>query len=515
MGTLGISPATTTQSSLRMEGISKRFPGVVANDGISFDVRSGEVHALLGENGAGKTTLMNILYGLYQPDEGSIYLHNQKVSLQSPKDAMNKGIGLVAQHFHLARRHTVAENIALGQSDTPLFFPLRKLEQRILELGQKYRLTVDPKALILQLSPGEQQRVEILKALIQGAKILILDEPTSVLTPQEAEALFDVLRRMKAEGEAVIFISHKLDEVMAIADRITVLRKGCVVSTLATADANPQHLAQLMVGRDVMQIRDKLQVQSGEAVARLEHLWVKNHRGFDVLKDVNLTIHHGEILGIAGVAGNGQAELIEVLTGLHQPSQGRIYLEAKDITRMNARQLFEAGVAHIPEDRNHMGVVPNMSVAENLVLRQYRYPPFATGPLLNWQAVRAFAEQSIRDYQVATPSKDSRTRLLSGGNVQKLILARELSGQPRLVIAAHPTYGLDVNATALTHDLLLKQRERGAGVLLLSEDLDELLKISDRIAVLFAGRIVAVVKAEDAKREELGLMMAGASRVQA
>lgn len=498
-------------SALQMIGITKRFPGVVANQDVSFEVRPGEVHALLGENGAGKTTLMHILYGLQAPDEGEVRLWGEPVHFRSPKDALARGVGLVAQHFHLARRHTVAENIALGLAGTSFWFPLARLEARILELGQRYGLAVDPRARVWQLSPGEQQRVEIVKALVRGAKILILDEPTSVLTPQEAESLFAVLRRMKAAGEAVVFISHKLGEVMAIAERITVLRKGRVVGSLARAEASPGKLAALMMGREVPPLRAKKSQPTPEVVLELENLWAKGNRGVDALRGIDLTLRRGEILGVAGVAGNGQAELIEVLTGLRQPERGVVRLGGEAVTRLGARGLFERGVAHIPEDRNHMGVVPSLSVAENLVLRQYRYPPFSRRGVLRRRAVAAFAERAVREYQVAAPSRHTPARLLSGGNVQKLILARELSGAPQLVVAAHPTYGLDVSATALTHDLLLAQRERGAGVLMVSEDLDELLKLADRVAVLFAGRLVGVVDAEAASAGELGLMMTGAA----
>lgn len=494
---------------LEMHGVTKRFPGVLANDHVSLTVRPGEVHALLGENGAGKTTLMNILYGLYQPDEGEIRLNGERVTLGSPKDAMRHGIALVAQHFYLARRHTVAENIGLGLPNTPFLFPVRKLSARILELGRKYGLTVDPRARVWHLSPGEQQRVELLKALIQGAKLLILDEPTSVLTPQEAESLFEVLRRMKAEGEAVVFISHKLDEVMRIADRITVLRKGAVVGTLNVAEATPPGLAQLMMGREVAPLRAKGRHSSERAVLALDGVTVKSDRGIEALKDVSLKVYHGEIVGVAGVAGNGQGELIETLTGLRQAVRGRVSLDGRDVIGLGAKELLEAGVAHIPEDRNHVGIVPSLSVAENFVLRQYRYPPFSKGPLLNWRAVETFADASIAEYDIATPSKDTPARLLSGGNVQKIILARELSSEPKLVVAAHPTYGLDVSAAVLTHNLLLKQRERGAGVLLVSEDLDELFKLADRIVVLFAGRVMGTLDAATADRESLGLMMAG------
>ena len=493
-----------------MTGISKSFPGVKANDGVDLEVRAGEVHALLGENGAGKTTLMNILYGLYQPDAGEIRFRGETVTLRSPKDAIAHGLGLVAQHFHLARRHSVAENIGLGLAGTPFLFPTRALKERLRELGDRYGLGVDPDARVGQLSPGEQQRVEILKALVQGAEILILDEPTSVLTPQEAEALFRVIEQMMTEGKAVIFISHKLDEVMRIADTISVLRKGAVVGRLARGEASPARLAELMVGRAIRAPKRSAAGPQKRTMLGVDRVWARNDRGIDALKGVSFRLCGGEILGVAGVAGNGQAELIEVLTGLRQPSGGQILLEGEDITPLGVRGLFEAGVAHIPEDRNHMGIVPSMSVAENLVMRQYRYAPFARGALLDRGQVTRFANDSIDRYQIATPSKDTLSRLLSGGNVQKVILARELGGDPKLVVASHPTYGLDVAAAALTHELLLSQRARGAGVLLVSEDLEELLKLSDRILVLFDGRVMGVIEVEAASSETLGMMMAGA-----
>ena len=494
-----------------MRGITKRFPGVLANDAVDLDVRAGEVHALLGENGAGKTTLINILYGLYRPDAGAIEVGGEPCDFRSPRDALAAGIGLVAQHFHLARRHSVAENIALGLPHTPRLFPARALAGDIRALEERYGFAVDPHAKIWQLSPGEQQRVEILKALLQGARILILDEPTSVLTPQEAERLFAVLAQMKREGKGVIFISHKLDEVMAVADRVTVLRKGSVVGGVDAAEASPSRLASMMMGRDVHPVRARGSAPGTEPVVRLEDVWARSARGVDALRGVTFDVRKGEILGVAGVAGNGQAELIDVLTGLRQPSRGRITLHGRDITSYDARGLFDAGVAHIPEDRNHVGVVPAMQVKENLVLRQYRRRPFARGPLLEWRAVRRFSRGAIADYDIATPSQETITKLLSGGNVQKVILARELSGEPQVVVASHPTYGLDVSAAAATHELLLGQRDRGAGVLIVSEDLEELLKLSDRIAVLFAGEIVGIVRCEDAVREELGLMMAGST----
>lgn len=491
---------------LSMRGIVKRFPGVVANDDVSFDVLPGEVHALLGENGAGKTTLISILYGLQQPDGGEIRLDGQPVRLGSPRQAMARGIGLVAQHFHLARRHTVAENIAIGLPGTPFFRPTGRLERRIEQLGRHYGLDIDPTARIWQLSPGEQQRVEIVKALLQGARLLILDEPTSVLTPQEADKLFEVLEQMTAEGKGIVFISHKLGEVMRVSKRITVLRKGRVVGRLDTREATAAGLASLMVGQ-VTSPRGKDTPAGERSIARLEGVSARNERGLPALRGVSFDIRGGEILGVAGVAGNGQAELVEVVSGLRRPDSGRFSILERDVTELGVRELLESGVALIPEDRNRMGTVPAMSVAENLVLRQYRRAPYARKGLIDWDAVSGFARESISRYQIATPNHSTRARLLSGGNVQKLILARELAGEPRLVVAAHPTYGLDVGATALTHDLLLRQRERGAGVLLVSEDLDELLQLADRILVLSQGEVAGIVDAREADREGLGLLM--------
>jgi general nucleoside transport system ATP-binding protein len=510
------APTTDLQQDketfLAAHNLTKRFPGVVANDHVNFDVRFGEVHALLGENGAGKTTLINMLYGIYAPDEGEMRLAGRLVHFRSPRDAIASGIGLVAQHFLLVRRHTVAENLALGLTGTPFFRPTRGLRSRILELGRHYGLQVDPDAQVRQLSPGEQQRVEILKALMRGAKLLILDEPTGVLTPQEAERLFEVMEAMKREGHAVIFITHKMSEVMAAADRITVLRKGAVVGRLSRNEATPKELARLMVGREVVFERAVAEREPGEAIVRAEDVWARNERGAMMLKGVTFELRRGEILGVAGVAGNGQRELIEVLTGLRALERGRLSLDNNDVSRLGAREFFEAGVAHIPEERSGVGVVPHLSVADNLVLRQYRYPPFSRGPFLNKAAMRRFAEASIRTYDIATPSPGTPARLLSGGNIQKVILARELSGKPGVIVAAHPTYGLDVGATERTHDLLLEGRNRGAGVLLVSEDLDEILHLADRIMVLFAGEVMGIVAAEGADRERLGLMMAGAAR---
>ena len=499
-----------------MHAITKRFPGVVANDNVSLTLRAGEVHALLGENGAGKTTLISILYGLYNPDEGEITVHGERVAFRSPKDAIRSGIGLIAQHFMLVKKHTVAENIALGLERTPFFFPLRTLKTQIWELGERYGLGVDPDAYVNELSAGEQQRVEILKALVRGAKVLIMDEPTGVLTPQEARNLFGVLARMKEAGHAVIFITHKLSEVLDIADRITVLRKGAVVGALVRREADEKTLARLMVGREVAPVR--LERTAGERhkgiVLEAEGLCAQSERDTAALKEVSFRVKRGEILGVAGVAGNGQSELIEVVTGHRPLTAGRLTLAGEDVTTLNSRQRFERGVAHIPEERNGVGVVPTLSVAENLALRHYRYAPMARGPLLSPKAVAHFAERAIETYDIATPSRRTPTRLLSGGNIQKLILARELSNlsersDTSLIVASHPTYGLDVGAAAQVHRALLKERSEGSGVLLVSEDLEELLGLADRIMVMFAGEVMGTVKGEGAEREQLGLMMAG------
>jgi len=494
---------------LALRGITKSFPGVVANDGITIEVAAGEIHALLGENGAGKTTLMNILYGVYQPDAGEIYLGGRQVKIRSPRDAIALGIGMVPQHFLLVRRHTVAENIALGASDTPALFPTKQIEARVQNLGPRYGLAVDPRARIWELSPSEQQRVEILKALIRGAQVLILDEPTSVLTPQEAQNLFGVLRRMRQEGHSVIFITHKLDEVMDVADRVTVLRRGRVVATLPIGETDKRSLARMMVGRDVeFQIPREPRRTSGAALV-VEMLEADNDRGVPALRGISFDVGRGEIFGVAGVAGNGQRELVEVLTGLRPATRGRMRLNDRDITSLPARSLHEAGVAHIPEDRTRLGVVPTMSVAENLVLKQYRYPPFSRGQVIDNGAVMQFARRMIDEYAIATPGPHVPVRLLSGGNIQRLILARELSGRPALVVASHPTAGLDVSATEQTHALLLRHRREDVAIVLVSEDLDEILRLSDRIAVLFSGEIVGLLPAGDATRERLGLMMMG------
>ena len=499
---------------LVMRDIVKTFPGVVANDHVSLEVQAGEIHALLGENGAGKTTLMNILYGLYRPDSGEIYVKGKRVHIRSPRDAIAHGIGMVHQHFKLVRPHTVAENVALGLAGTPFWQPARVVERGLKELSERYGLPVDPRARVWQLSAGEQQRVEILKALYRGAEILILDEPTSVLTPQETAELFKVLLHMKQEGHAVIFITHKLSEVMEVADRVTVMRRGKVVGTLPTAETDKGSLARMMVGREVVFRLSKGECHPGEEALVVEDLHALSDRGIPALRGVSFTVRRGEILGIAGVAGNGQRELVEVITGLRRAQRGRIIVLGKDLTNRSARRIADAGVAHIPEERLRMGIVPGMSIEDNLILKKHHRPPFSRGPLLQLRKVHAFAKRVIEEYDIMTPSPGTPAKLLSGGNIQRLILARELSGQPGLVVAAHPTYGLDVGATEQIRQLLIKQRDSGVGVLLVSEDLEEIMALSDRIAVMFRGEIMGIVSASEAKIEEIGLMMAGERRQQ-
>jgi len=496
-------------SAVRMEAITKRFPGVLANDQIDFAVRQGEIHALLGENGAGKTTLMKILTGLYQPDEGQIWIDGRAVAVRSPRDAIDLGLGMVHQHFMLVESHTVAENIILGMEVPRFALNLGRVEKKIAELASRYRLRVDPRAKIWQLSVGEQQRVEILKVLYRGARILVMDEPTAVLTPQEVKELFNTLRRMADEGHTVIFISHKLGEVMSIAHRITVLRRGRVADTVLAGDTNREALARMMVGREVLFRLDKRESEPGDVVLEIDGLSALSDKGLTALRDVSLTLRQGEILGIAGVAGNGQRELVEAIVALRPVTEGRIFLAGEDITNCSPQEVIDKGVGYIPADRTGVGLVMNLSLAENLILRCYRDPPICNWFFLDGDVIAGRAEELMEAYDVMAPGIGTRTRLLSGGNLQKLILAREISSRPALMVASYPTRGLDVGATEAVRGLLLEQRQAGGAILLISEDLDELLTMSDRIAVLYEGQIMGVVAAEEASIEELGLMMAG------
>ena len=497
-----------------MKDIVKRFPGVLANDHVTFELRRGEVHALLGENGAGKTTLMNILYGLYKPDSGEIYVKGRKANIRSPRDAIRLGIGMVHQHFRLIPTHTVTENIILGLKEAGFVINYKKMNEEIKRLAESYGWKINPDARMWQLSAGEKQQVEILKALYRKAEILILDEPTSVLTPQETRALFRAVRRMAEEGKGVIFITHKLEEVMEVSDRVTVMRKGRVVITKNTRDTNPQELANYMVGRPVIFEIEKKELQPGDPVAVIKDLYAMSDKGVLALKGVNLEVRRNEILGLAGVTGNGQVELVEVITGLRKAVKGRVIIDGKDVTNRSPREIMELGVAYIPPETLRWGVVPSLRVVDNLFLKAYRYPPFSKSAVIDWKKVYEKAEELIREFEIITPSPFVKTRTLSGGNIQRLILARELSGiigggVPKLIVAAYPTKGLDVGATEFVLKTLVKYRDMGSGVLLVSEDLEEILRVSDRVAVIFDGKIMGVFKSSEADIEEIGLLMAG------
>ena len=495
---------------LEMKGIVKRFPGVLANDHVDFDVRAGEVHALLGENGAGKSTLMKVLYGMYEPDEGDIWLNGQQVRINSPTDAIGLGIGMIHQHFMLVESLTVVENVALGlpSSRGPLT-DLDRVSKRILELAEIYGLQVDPAAYIWQLAVGQKQRVEIIKALYRGAALLILDEPTAVLTPQEVGEFFATVRQMIRDGHAVIFISHKLREVIDVSNRVTVLRDGKRIDSCDTAVCTKASLARMMVGREVMMKPDRSDVQRGEARLAMRSLHAQSDRETPALRGVDLEVTSGEILGLAGVSGNGQRELAEVITGLRPATQGQVFLEGKDVTGQSPGALTDQMLAYIPEERMKDGMIQEFSVAENMILRDHDKEPFSRAGLLVLRAIAQFADKLIKRFQVKTPSRDTPAKSLSGGNIQKVVLARELSRQPRVLVAAQPTRGLDIGATEYVHARLLEQRGEGTAILLISEDLDEILALSDRIAVIYEGRIMGVVASEDTTPEQLGLMMAG------
>jgi ABC-type uncharacterized transport system ATPase subunit len=504
-----MSETSTPEPNLRMAGITKRFPGVLANDRVSLEVYEGEVLALLGENGAGKSTLMNVLCGLYRPDEGAIYVNGRPAEIHSPRDAYELGIGMVHQNFMLVETMTVAENVVLGLQGLPFRPDLAEVARRLQDISTHYGLEVDPDAYVWQLSVGEQQRVEILKLLYRGAEILILDEPTAVLTPQEVEDLVRILRRLISEGKAAIFITHKMNEVMMFSDRVTVLRQGQVTATLSTSETTPQELARLMVGREVLFRLEKEPCQPGAPVLEVEELEALNDKNLPALRGVSLTVRAGEIIGIAGVAGNGQRELAEVITGLRAATAGDVRVNQTCVIDCSPREMITAGVGHIPEDRVGVGLVGSMSVSDNLALKGYRGPELSRGPVLVPSAIQSFARRLIDAFDIATPGPETQVKFLSGGNLQKTILARELTACGGLLVAVHPTRGLDVGATEAVRKLLLAQRDQGTAVLLISEDLDELLAISDRVAVMFEGRVVDIVPAAGADVAALGLMMAG------
>jgi simple sugar transport system ATP-binding protein len=491
--------------AVQMRGITKRFGPLLANDHINFELNRGEIHALLGENGAGKTTLMRILYGLYHADEGEILVNEKPVHVASPRDAIQLGIGMVTQHFALVPTLSVAENVVLGYTDGFHVNP-QTAQQRVAQAAARFGIDVDPSALVRHLSVGERQRVEILKALYRNARVLILDEPTAVLVPQEVDVLFQTLERLRLGGLSVIFISHKLYEVMAVCDRITVLRDGRQVGTVGKQATSQGELARMMVGRDMSGVTRQESQPQGSVLLSIENLTALDKKGLPALKGVSLAVGAGEILGVAGVSGNGQTELAHVLAGTLKPMSGRVLVGDRDLTFASPAQVAAAGVGRIPEDR-HEGVVGELSVAENLALECM--DDFVRGGMLDHRRMRKHAQQLIAEYQIKAAPTD-RMRTLSGGNMQKVILARALARNPRVVIASQPTRGLDVGATEYVRSRLLEQRARGAAVLLLSEDLDEIMALSDRIAVIYEGRIVGLLSAEEAEQETLGLLMSGA-----
>ena len=498
-------------SMLEMRGITKRFPGVIANQDVDFDVRAGEVHTLLGENGAGKSTLMKILFGLYQPDEGEVIWRGSPTTITSPSQAIEAGIGMVHQHFMLVPTLTVAENVALGlSSGRAPFTDLDAVSERIREISDQHGLSVDPSVDVWRLSVGERQRVEIMKALYRQAELLVLDEPTAVLTPQEVDDLFEILRRMTDEGRGLIFISHKLHEVMALSDRITVLRNGRVSGHTTPDATSREELAAMMVGRAVKLTPDRPPVETGAARLEVRSLSVQGDRGTRAVDDVSFDVNGGEILGIAGVSGNGQREIAETIAGLRTPLPGSsVLLDGTDVLPMKTKQRRDLGLAYVPEERMKDGAVGDFSVSENLILVNHDTAEFTSSGLFNFEAIRRHCSELVERFAVKTPTIDTPTSSLSGGNIQKVIIARELTGNPGVLIASQPTRGVDIGSAEYIHEQLIAQRDRGTATLLISEDLDEVLGLSDRIAVVFEGRIVAIVDADDATRENIGLLMAG------
>jgi simple sugar transport system ATP-binding protein len=498
---------------LEMRAISKSFQGIHANQDINLCVESGEILGLLGENGAGKTTLMNILYGLYQPDSGQIKIDGKTVRINNPVESINHGIGMVHQHFMLIQNHSVIENIALGYKDTPFFFPKIKIKDKVEQFSKKFDFHIDITKKIWQLSAGEQQRVEIIKALLNGADLLILDEPTSVLTPLEIKELIAILRGMKAKGHMIIFISHKLDEIMDICDRVLVLQKGKIVGSADTNNTNKKSLARMMVGRDVVFNINRDKLAKGKKNLSVENINVIGDKGLLAVKNISFELFQNEIFGIAGVSGNGQRELAEAITGIRHISSGKVKMNGRDMTNKSPRQIYDNGVSHVPEERIRFGIAPGLFLYDNAILKQHHLKKFSKRYFLKYKQVKNHTKSIVSQFKVSTHSINNQIRNLSGGNIQKLILGREISEQPQLSVASHPTYGLDVGATEFLRKHLLELRKQGSAVLLFSEDLEEIFELCDRVAVIFDGEFMAVLDSDDRRFSDIGLMMAGSKRI--
>ncbi|MCK5541931.1 MAG: ABC transporter ATP-binding protein [Desulfobacterales bacterium] len=495
--------------NLEMKNISKSFHSVFANKNLNLKINSGEILGLLGENGAGKTTLMNILYGLYQPDSGEIKINNKTIKINSPLSSIEHGIGMVHQHFMLIQNHSVIENIALGYKDTPFFFPKLKIKKKVLEFSKKFNFPVELSKKVWQLSAGEQQRIEIIKALLNGADLLILDEPTSVLTPQEAKELFKILNDMKSRGHMIIFISHKLNEIMGLCDRVIVLRKGEIIGDAETNKTDKKSLAKMMIGREVVFNIKKDKIQTGKPVLNVDNISVLDDKDRYALKNISFTIHENEILGVAGVAGNGQKELAEAITGIRKISTGCVTIKGKNITNISPRKIFDQGVSHVPEERIKFGIAPGLFLYDNAILKQHHLGKYSKKSFLQYDKIKAHTKNLIKKFNVAAPPINTEIRNLSGGNIQKLILGREISEEPSLLVASHPTYGLDVGATQYLREQLLERRKLGGAILLFSEDLDEIFELCDKIAIIFEGKFTAILDADDKRLSDIGLMMAG------
>jgi general nucleoside transport system ATP-binding protein len=498
---------------IEMNNIRKEFPGIVANDNITLQLQKGEIHALLGENGAGKSTLMNVLFGLYQPERGEIKVRGEKVDITDPNKANDLGIGMVHQHFMLVQNFTVTENIILGSEPTAKgSIDLRKAEKDVQEISDRYGLRVDPKAKIEDISVGMQQRAEILKTLYRGAEILIFDEPTASLTPQEIKELIQIMNNLIKEGKSIILITHKLKEIMEVCDRCTVIRRGVGIGTVDVAEATENSLAEMMVGREVSFKVDKTPASPKEVVLTVKDLVVEDSRKVDVVNKLNLEVREGEIMGVAGVDGNGQTELVEAITGLRPAKSGSITIAGQDTTKYKPRKVTEVGIGHIPQDRHKHGLVLDFTIGENILLQTYYQKPYTNTGILNYNRMYEKARELIEEYDVRTPSAETRAGALSGGNQQKAIIAREMDRSPKVLIAAQPTRGLDVGAIEFIHSKLIEERDKGRGVLLVSLELEEVINVSDRIAVIYEGEIVEIVDAADTNEQELGLLMAGGKK---